>query len=84
MSPLLENTALQTNSTAVENITWPLLFPPAHSLEEAFYEDTLGFLDFQAEHKNRQNKKKVLPKSLTYTEKLAYNLPNRLTKPGFQ
>ena len=79
----MENTALQTKSTAVENITLPLLFPPAHSLEDAFYEDTLGFLDFQAEHKNRQNKKKVIPKSLTYTEKLAYNLQNRLTKPGF-
>ena len=49
----MENTALETKSTAVENITLPLLFPPAHSLEEAFYEDTLGFLDFQAEHKNR-------------------------------
>ena len=49
----MESTALETKSTAVENITLPLLFPPAHSLEEAFYEDTLGSLDFQAEHKNR-------------------------------
>ena len=46
----MQNAAVETKSTAVENITLPLLFPPAHSLEEAFYEDTLGFLDFQAEH----------------------------------